>query len=123
MADAATLHEEEALGKAYDARLMRRLLRYLRPYKWHVAGALLVLLLGSGIAIVGPWITQLVIDEAIPNADFDHFVQLCLIGAVIVAIMPVSVFGRSYLTKFALGKMLLDIRAALAEKLLRLPLL
>ena len=38
MADAATFHEEEALGKAYDAKLMRRLLKYLRPYTLHVAG-------------------------------------------------------------------------------------
>ncbi len=33
-----SFHEEEVLGKAYDARLMRRLLGYLRPHKWYVAG-------------------------------------------------------------------------------------
>ena len=32
------LHDDEILGKAYDARLMRRLLRYLRPYWRQVAG-------------------------------------------------------------------------------------
>ena len=32
--------EEEVLGKAYDSRLMKRLLKYLRPYKWQVAIAL-----------------------------------------------------------------------------------
>src|SRR5260221_7487241 len=41
-------HEEEALGKAYDARLMRRLLQYMRPYKWRVILAL------SLVAIVTP---------------------------------------------------------------------
>ena len=34
---AMSFHEEEVLGKAYDARLMRRLLAYLRPHKWYVA--------------------------------------------------------------------------------------
>ena len=34
---ASATHEEEVLGKAYDSRLMRRLLTYLRPYKWQVA--------------------------------------------------------------------------------------
>ena len=38
-----SFHEEEILGKAYDARLMRRLLAYLRPHTWYVAGALLAL--------------------------------------------------------------------------------
>src|ERR1700739_1325900 len=41
-------HEEEALSKAYDARLMRRLMEYMRPYKWRVALAL------SLVAIVTP---------------------------------------------------------------------
>ena len=44
----SNIHEEEALGKAYDARIMRRLLQYLRPYRWHVVIAL------SLVAIVTP---------------------------------------------------------------------
>ena len=38
----SNLHEEEALGKAYDSRLMRRLLQYMKPYKWRVALALIM---------------------------------------------------------------------------------
>src|SRR6202043_3340793 len=44
----SNVHEEEALGKAYDARLMRRLMEYMRPYKWRVILAL------SLVAIVTP---------------------------------------------------------------------
>src|SRR5260370_8636105 len=44
----STGHEEEALGKAYDSRLMRRLMEYMRPYKWRVVLAL------SLVAIVTP---------------------------------------------------------------------
>ena len=36
----STIHEEEALGKAYDSRLMKRLLRYMTPYRWRVILAL-----------------------------------------------------------------------------------
>lgn len=32
----SNIHEEEALGKAYDSRLMKRLLQYMTPYKWSV---------------------------------------------------------------------------------------
>ena len=53
------VQEEEALGKAYDARLMRRLLAYLRPYRWHVATAVVILIAASGLALVGPWLTKL----------------------------------------------------------------
>ena len=46
------IHEEEALGRAYDARLMRRLLRYLRPYRFKVALAVLMLIAASGLAVI-----------------------------------------------------------------------
>ena len=85
MSGDVTFHEEEALGKAYDARLMRRLLRYLRPYWKQVAVALFVLLLAAAVNIVGPWVTQLAIDEAIPNQDGDFLRLLAfafLIGVV-----------------------------------------
>ena len=122
MADAATLHEEEALGKAYDARLMRRLLRYLKPYKWHVALALLVLLLGSGIAIVGPWITQLVIDEAIPSDDRD--LLALLVGAYIASIVLgfVLEYVQSLITTWLGQSVMYDLRKQIFEKLQRLDL-
>lgn len=71
-------HQEETLGKAYDARLMRRLLRYLRPYRLPVAGALLMLLAGAAAEIAGPWIIQIAIDQAIPAGNLR---LLTLLGA------------------------------------------
>lgn len=50
---AETFHEEEILGKAYDGRLMRRLLRYLRPY-WFIAAAALVAILFYGVLQAAP---------------------------------------------------------------------
>src|SRR5579859_458680 len=50
---AENFHEEEILGKAYDGRIMRRLLRYLRPY-WFVATAALVAILFYGILQAAP---------------------------------------------------------------------
>ncbi len=122
MPDAATLHEEEALGKAYDARLMRRLLRYLRPYKWHVALALLVLLLGAGIAIVGPWITQLVIDEAIPNGD--QRLLAILVGAYVASIVLgfVLEYVQALITTWLGQSVMYDLRKQIFEKLQRLDL-
>ena len=63
------LHEEDALGKAYDARLMRRLMRYLRPYKRLVAAALGLLIVSGALQLVGPLLTRYVIDVALPAGD------------------------------------------------------
>ena len=48
---------------------MRRLVGYLRPYRWHVIAAIVVLVAASALAIAGPWLTQRALDEAIPNGD------------------------------------------------------
>lgn len=84
---AAEYQEEDSLGKAYDARLMRRLLQYLRPYRWRVVAAVLVLLLSAAIELVIPWVTGLAIDRAIPARDTTLLWQL---GAVFAAAMLIG---------------------------------
>src|SRR3954470_8705725 len=60
---AETHHEEEVLGKAYDARLMRRLLAYLRPYKWQTAIALGSIVIKACADVLGPVLTMVAIDR------------------------------------------------------------
>ena len=55
--------EEEVLGKAYDSRLMARLLKYLRPYRWQVAIALVSIILKSFADVLGPYLTKVAIDR------------------------------------------------------------
>ncbi|HEV7517888.1 MAG TPA: ABC transporter ATP-binding protein [Thermoanaerobaculia bacterium] len=55
-------HEEEVLGKAYDSRLMRRLLSYIRPYGGMTAFSLVLILLSSLLQLVGPLVTAVAVD-------------------------------------------------------------
>jgi ATP-binding cassette, subfamily B, multidrug efflux pump len=55
--------EEEVLGKAYDSRLMRRLLRYLRPYGWQVGIALTAIILKSFADVLGPYLVKVAVDR------------------------------------------------------------
>jgi ATP-binding cassette subfamily B multidrug efflux pump len=59
----SNLHEEEALGKAYDSRLMRRLLQYMKPYKWRVAIALVMVAIVTPLELAPPAIFQKAIDK------------------------------------------------------------
>jgi ATP-binding cassette subfamily B protein len=59
----STQHEEEALGKAYDSRLMRRLLRYMRPYRWQVAFALALVAVVTPLELAPPYLFQRAIDR------------------------------------------------------------
>jgi ATP-binding cassette subfamily B multidrug efflux pump len=64
-----SIHEEEVLGKAYDARLMRRLLGYLRPYLSRVALALAAIIAASVLQLGQPYLTKLAIDQYIATGD------------------------------------------------------
>ena len=55
--------EEEVLGKAYDSRLMRRLLIYLRPYRWQVAIAIASIILKSFCDVLGPYLVKVAVDR------------------------------------------------------------
>ncbi len=119
MSTEVALQEEEALGKAYDARLMRRLLKYLRPYWKQVALALLVLLLAAGANVIGPWITQRVIDEAIPNQD-RGLLRLLAIGFFgTVAVGFALEYVESLVTTWLGQSVMYDLRKEIFEKLQR----
>jgi ATP-binding cassette subfamily B multidrug efflux pump len=63
-------HEEEILGKAYDTRLMRRLLRYLWPYKWYALVALALTVMSAPLVLAGPPLIKAAIDLFMdPNRD------------------------------------------------------
>jgi ATP-binding cassette subfamily B multidrug efflux pump len=57
----ASQHDEEVLGKAYDSRLMKRLLRYLRPYRWQVAVALASIVLKAIADVLGTALTMIAV--------------------------------------------------------------
>ena len=59
----STMHEEEALGKAYDSRLMKRLLKYLAPYKLRVLLALALVMVVTPLELAPPALFGKAIDK------------------------------------------------------------
>jgi ATP-binding cassette subfamily B protein len=89
---AADIHEDQVLGKAYDARLMRRLLTYIRPYRGSAYLAIACLLLGSGFSIAQPILTKIAIDRYIRSGDYQGLSQI----AIFYILTLVFVFGLSF---------------------------
>ncbi|NNM05288.1 MAG: ATP-binding cassette domain-containing protein, partial [Gemmatimonadetes bacterium] len=122
MSQETELHEEEALGKAYDARLMRRLLRYLAPYWWLVGLAVLILAAVSALEIVGPWLTKIALDEAIPdgNGRLLSFLAMGFLGAMVVSFF--LQYTQRILTAWLGQRIMYDLRKEIFAKLQRLDL-
>ena len=121
-APATIQHDEDALGKAFDTRLARRLLRYVRPYGWLVVSALVLLMIQGALQLVGPLMTRRVIDVAIPNKDSALVISstIWLLAALVTQIIG------SYLETLATGilgqRVMHDLRRELFAHLQRLPI-
>jgi ATP-binding cassette subfamily B protein len=100
------LHEEEVLGKAYDSRLMRRLLTYLRAYKWQVAIALGSILLKAGADVLGPYLTKIAVDRYLVRVPGLHsrldflLSDRPLAGIAQLAALYVGLLGFSFLLEY-----------------------
>ena len=114
--------EEEALGKGYDARLMGRLLQYLRPYWRHVALAIAILVAASFLQVVGPWLTRIALDDAIPNGDTSLLATLAAayLGSVVLGF--VLLYAQTVLTTWLGQRVMYDLRTEIFGKLQRLDL-
>lgn len=118
----STGYEEEVLGKAYDSRLMARLLRYLRPYKLQVAGALVLLMLASLLGVVGPYLTKIALDEAIPSGDGGQLAFLAILFLVATVLIFVFQYVQALVTTWLGQKVMYDLRTQIFRKLQQLDL-
>ncbi len=113
-------HEDEILGKAYDARLMRRLLGYVRPYRRSVALAVVLLLLTSAMSLVGPYLVRVAIDLHITPGRLDGLgvVIVAYVGALVAAF--VFRYANTYVMQRVGQQAMYDLRMELFSHLQRL---
>jgi ATP-binding cassette, subfamily B, multidrug efflux pump len=111
---------DEQPERGYDPALLRRLLRYLKPYGWPVAGAILLLLLSAGLALVGPELTRRVIDRAIPARDTGLLTTLAGLYVAALLLEFLADYGQALLTTLIGQRVMYDLRLAVFGHLQRL---
>ncbi len=117
---ATEIHEEEILGKAYDGRLMRRLLHYLRPYKLQVAVAVLITIAYSGMGPLRPYLTKIAIDSYIEKGNEGGLFHIILLLFGVISAQALLRYGSAYLTQWIGQKTIYDIRMEIFSHLQRL---
>jgi ATP-binding cassette subfamily B protein len=120
------VHEDEILGKAYDARLTQRLVGYLAPYKVWVIVSMVLLLAMSLAQIAPPIIAKFIVDQAIipaVNGDLgrdEAFGRLALLGVLYLLVLSAGAglrFGQTLLTTWVGQRAMYDLRLELFRHL------
>jgi ATP-binding cassette subfamily B multidrug efflux pump len=128
------IQEEEVLGKAYDSRLMKRLLKYLRPYTWQVVVALLAIVLKAGADVLGPYLTKVAVDKYLARTSTAHsFLDRWLNSAPLVGIAQIAAlyvglqlfsflleFLQTYYMQWTGQKVMFDLRSQIFRHLQRM---
>jgi ATP-binding cassette subfamily B protein len=115
-------HEEDVVGKAYDSRLMRRLLHYLRPYRLSALLALAAIISASVLQLAQPYLMKIAIDRYIPAGNLSG---MNLVAAAYLAIIIASFcldFSQTWLLQTTGQRIMFDMRAEIYAHLQRLDL-
>lgn len=114
--------EEEVLGKAYDAKLMKRLLGYIKPYKMYVIFAIILNIIVAALGPLRPYLTKIAVDDYILNSDYTGllYIGLALFGSLML--QAVIQYFLTYYTQYLGQKTLYDLRTQIFNHTQRLAL-
>jgi ATP-binding cassette subfamily B multidrug efflux pump len=116
------MQEEEVLGKAYDGTLMRRLLTYLRPYRWYVALGIGLSILVSSLEAVRPLFIKIAVDENIAQGDAHGLLRTALLFLGVMLFRGFVQYLSSYLTQWIGQRTIFDLRMEVYRHLQQLGL-
>src|SRR6516225_11593197 len=125
------IHEEEALGKAYDSRLMKRLLDYMRPYRWRVITALALVAVVTPLELAPPALFRRAIDRYLePSAHGKLAEAAAWHGIIVISLIYLAVLVFDFLAQYIqirimqrVGQQTMyDMRKEIFGRLQRLPM-
>jgi ATP-binding cassette subfamily B multidrug efflux pump len=117
-----SIHDEEILGKAYDGRLMRRLLTYLRPYRRQVAVALGAIIAASVLQLAQPWLMKIAIDQYIATGNLRGLDGVALAFLAILLGSFILEYVQTWTLQMTGQRIMFDMRMEIYRHLQRLDL-
>src|SRR5918996_4250579 len=119
---AEPIQQEEVLGKAYDLRLIKRLWKFIVPYKRMFLTAMLLLPLQESFGLAQPYLMKVAIDQYIGGRDIWGLQGVGLLYLVALLGESVAVFFHYYLTMRVSQRCLADLRVAIFAHVQKLPM-
>jgi ATP-binding cassette, subfamily B, multidrug efflux pump len=117
-----SIHDEEILGKAYDARLMRRLLGYLWPYRLHVSIALGSIICASVLQLAQPYLMKVAIDRHIETGTFEGLDRIALAFLAILLASFALEYIQTWMLQMTGQRIMFDMRMQIYGHLQRVDL-
>lgn len=105
------IYDDEITGKAYDARLMKRLLAFTKPYKKLILAGVILTLLASFLQLLGPYLTKVAIDRYIALNNISGLLLILIIYLLVMIFVFVAQFFQIFVTQYFGQRLMFDIRS------------
>jgi ATP-binding cassette subfamily B protein len=116
------MQEDEITGKAYDSRLMKRLLSYAAPYRKLIFVGVFLTLMGAFLQLAGPYLTKMAIDKYIAQKQLSGLYYILIIYFFVIIFLFLTQYAQIYITQFFGQKLMFDIRSKIFRHLQSLSL-
>ncbi len=114
--------DDEILGKAYDSKLMKRLLFFIKPYKKYVFWGIFLSISVAGLGPVRPYLTKVAVDYSLVKKDYDSLMYISLALIVSLILQSLVQYYLTYYTQLMGQKVIFDLRVKLFEHVQKLAL-
>ncbi len=114
--------DDEILGKAYDSKLMKRLLSYVKPYKKYVVLAIFLNIIVAVFGPLRPYLTKIAIDDNIKNKDYNGLMLITFALIATLVFQAIVQYYLTYYTEYMGQKIIYDIRVKLFTHIQKLAL-
>ena len=127
--------DDDVVGKAYDGRLMRRLLTYLGPYKVQTAFSAVAIIFKAGTDVIGPYLVKVAVDTYMTDTPPENLswlahhlsprpmagiTQLGLLYLAALLVTYALEFTQTYLMQWTGQKIMFDLRSQIFRHLQRM---
>ena len=119
---AEELKDDEILGKAYDSKLMKRLLTYVKPYKKYLILAILLNMVVAAIPSIRPLLSKIAVDDYIAKGDYHGLliISIALLGTLIL--QGAVQYYLTYYTEYMGQRIVYDLRMQIFSHVQKLAL-
>jgi len=113
---------EDAADKAYDSRLMRRLLGYLRPYRWRVLVCVGLLLGATGATLVRPYLVRVAVDVHMASKNIDGLARVCILFTFLIVVEALFRYLQTLIMSYVGQRVMYDMRMQVFRHLQKMSL-
>ena len=117
-----TVYDDEILGKAYDGRLVRRLLGFVWPYKWALTGAIGLMIGSALMELVPPYLIRTAIDGPIAAGNIEGIWPIFLIYAATLLASFGFRYAQTYVIQAMSQRIIIDIRMTIFRHIQKMSL-